>query len=248
MDALSAQVQSLEAKIETLNEKIDAQRSVLDNWISSQQAHTQNIGSRPQDSAGIALNTPSAASDPALGFSSDEAVKLYRKDMVLFRSKNYPDAVLGFSAFVDRFPDHALAGSAQYFLAEGYFAQHQPKLAAREYQRVLMTYDRSPHIADTLERIAECEDVLGNRPGAAKHREMLMTLFPASPAAARAKTVGSSAATASERPISQSAPQAPSAQSAQTNAAPESDATNSDGLDSPPPTAPAAEKAPDQNP
>jgi tol-pal system protein YbgF len=198
-DALDSKIKTMDARLAALNEKIDAQRSVIDNFISSQEAH-QGVHPRVQDSAGIPIGVPVASSDPAAGFTSGEAVQRYRKAMILYQSKNYTDAILGFSAFVDRFPDHALAGSAQYFLAESYFAEHELKLAAREYQRVLTTYDRSPHISDTLERIAECEEALGQNAEAAQHREMLMTLFPASPAAARSKMT---AARAPRAPVAQ---------------------------------------------
>jgi tol-pal system protein YbgF len=227
---MDSKIKTMDARLAALNEKIDAQRSVIDNFISSQQAH-QGVHPRVQDSAGIPIGAPVASSDPAAGFTSDEAVQRYRKAMVLYQSKNYTDAILGFSAFVDRFPDHALAGSAQYFLAESYFAEHELKLAAREYQRVLTTYDRSPHISDTLQRIAECEDALGQNAEAAQHREMLMTLFPASPAAARSKMTAARA------------PRAPTLQQ-NTPAATETSPSREESIDEIPATAPATELAP----
>jgi tetratricopeptide (TPR) repeat protein len=118
--------------------------------------------------------------------------------MILFQSHNYPDASLGFSAFVDQYPDHALAGSAQFYLGECYFKQKEYKLAARELGRVITTYDRSPHIAETLRDLSISEEKTGMPEEAARHRQLLTSLFPHSPAAHSANDVTASEASASE--------------------------------------------------
>ncbi|MDR3606732.1 MAG: tetratricopeptide repeat protein [Oligoflexia bacterium] len=236
LDSMNVKMQNLEARTNALNDKVDATRSVIDNLISSQQARTQGIQPQASDSAGTPVNPHLASSDPSAGFAADEAVQRYRKAMILFQSKSYADAILGFSAFVDRFPDHALAGSAQYYLAESYFAQGEMKLALREYQRVLTTYDRSPRVADTLERVAECEDRLQEHQEAAHHREQLLTLFPASPAAARAQSQSQS----QSQPQPMKAAPAPE----QTTEPEPKAASPTSGLDNPPPTAPSAPSSP----
>jgi outer membrane protein assembly factor BamD (BamD/ComL family) len=60
--------------------------------------------------------------------------------------------------------------------------QKEYKNAAAEYERVLTSYDRSPHIADTLKELAETEDQLKLTDRAARHRQLLTSLFPQSPA------------------------------------------------------------------
>jgi hypothetical protein len=59
---------------------------------------------------------------------------------------------------------------------------------------VLTSYDRSPHISDTLRDLAATEDALGLREQAARHRQLLSSLFAQSPAATQ--LVASTGATA----------------------------------------------------
>jgi tol-pal system protein YbgF len=156
--------------------------------------------------------------------------------MILFQSRNYPDATLEFSAFVDQYPDHPLAGSAQYYLGESYFKQKEYKLAARELGRVITTYDRSPHIADTLRDLAISEDKIGQTEEAARHRQLLTSLFPHSPAA-------HSGTAADEAPETES-PATAHSPTHSSESGTTSQATKSSQLDAPPPTAPMAPSGP----
>lgn len=90
---------------------------------------------------------------------------------------------MAFSEFLEKAPDHPLAGSAQFYVGESYFKQKEYKLALQEYQRVLTSYDRSPVVADTLARMITTEEILKKQPEAEKHQHLLTSLFPNSPAA-----------------------------------------------------------------
>ena len=182
--ALSTKMEALDTKLNSMNDKIDSTRTRLENLAPVERAKTAPVKTAPTTGA---VNLPPPGEDETEGgFVSDEAVRKYRQAMILFESKNYPDAVLAFSAFVEQLPDHPLAGSAQFYLGESYFKQNEYKLAARELGRVITTYDRSPHIADTLRDLAISEEKTGQTEEAARHRQLLTSLFPHSPAAASA--------------------------------------------------------------
>jgi tol-pal system protein YbgF len=238
----TAKIEALETRLGSLNDKVDAARSTVDNMIASRRTNPQPVSQRASDVRGTSVTAPTAESDPEAGFTSDESIQRFRKAMVLFNSKNYSDAVLAFSAFIDQYPDHALAGSAQYYLAESYYHQNEYRLAQREYQRVLTTYDRSPRVADTLRKIADCEDRLQQSQAAAQHRELLMTLFPSSPAAAEARSDQRAAPTAEVAPRSERPAGSPGMEVPPTagKSAEPARAGADMGLDNPPPTAPAA--------
>jgi TolA-binding protein len=70
---------------------------------------------------------------------------------------------------------------AQYYIGESYFLQKKYLLAVEEFKQVLTSYDRSPYIAQTLNKLAEVEDQLNQREDAAKHRQLLTSLFPHAP-------------------------------------------------------------------
>jgi tol-pal system protein YbgF len=194
MDRIQTQQKEMEALMAQLNAKLEGMESRLD-------AMSERLAPAPHAAAssGAPRKPPLEAVAPVPanaklpvssddGLVADEPIRKFREAMLQFQSRNYPDAVLGFSSFIDQYPDHALAGSAQYYLGASYYNEKEYKLAGREYNRVLTSYDRSPHVSDALRDLADCEDKLQDRESADKHRKLLGSLFPQSPAAATAMT------------------------------------------------------------
>jgi TolA-binding protein len=190
LTALNAKLDTMASKLASVNDKLEASSRRMDNVIDNQRAKPGPVKTLPTE--GAAHLPPAGDDDAEAAFTANEPVRKYRQAMILFQSHNYPDASLGFSAFVDQYPDHALAGSAQFFLGESYFKQKEYKLAARELGRVITTYDRSPHIAETLRDLSISEAKTGMPEEAARHRQLLTSLFPHSPAAHTANEVDSS--------------------------------------------------------
>lgn len=185
MDAadLNTRVASLEARLAGLSDKINSTRSELDQWLNLQKNKPTRVVTHPADAGGSQVHSAPALRDPSAGFTEDAAVQSYRKGILLLKSERYSDSVLAFSNFLEKFPDHPLAGMAQYYIGESYMRQKEYKLALEEFQRVLTSYDRSAYIAKALNKMAEAEDELKKTQDANKHRQLLSTLFPHSPAA-----------------------------------------------------------------
>jgi TolA-binding protein len=266
--AVSARLDAVEAKLSAMNDKLDATRMALDGFLAAhstlstpmvqavpppvQAAPMKNgsVPNRSSDTVGMAVNPGTAPTDPESGFVTDEAVQLYRKAEILLESQRYPDALLAFSGFLEKYPDHAFAGSAQFHVGEAYFKQGEFKQAEQEFQKVLTSYDRSVHIADTLRIMAEAEDHLGKTQESARHRQQLSSLFANSPSAqnlgdqAEVKPVqaaseakaGSTASGSNAEPDPTEIPASPVTKAAKPS------------LDEPPPTAPvpSREKPSDQ--
>lgn len=180
---LSSKIDTLQTQLTSVNEKLEVNRTRVDNLMSNQKPKPAGVQSLPTE--GTVKLPPVGYSSAEASFAADEAVRKYRQSMILFESHNYPESVLSFSKFVDQYPDHALAGSAQYYLGESYFKQGEYKLAIKEFERVITSYDRSPHIADTLRDLSDAESRTGQKEAAEQHRQLLSSLFPNSPAAAR---------------------------------------------------------------
>ena len=154
----------------------------------------------PTDNAGALAEEPAPIpNDPEAGFTQDAAVQNFRKALIIFQGLKYPEATLAFSDFLEKYPDHAMAGAAQFYIAEAYTKQNEPKLALQEYQKLLTTYDRSSHVADTLKQMAAAEDTLKRREEAARHRQLLTSLFPLSPAASELEIASKSENSAEEK-------------------------------------------------
>lgn len=187
LGSLTAKLNSVESKLTSMNEKLENSTRRMDNVVDNQRAKPGPVKTVPTE--GAAALPPVGDDDAESAFTANEPVRKYRQAMILYQSHNYPDASLGFSAFVDQYPDHALAGSAQFYLGESYFKQKEYKLAARELGRVITTYDRSPHISETLRDLSISEDKIGQKEEAARHHQLLTSLFPHSPAAHSANDV-----------------------------------------------------------
>ncbi|MBL7716759.1 MAG: tetratricopeptide repeat protein [Bdellovibrionales bacterium] len=197
--SMEKKVTAMETKIDTqmggFNEKMDGIKASMDILMGIKKPKTEAVGMTAVDSRGVPVDSASgkfAAGDLEAGFLNDNAVKAYRQAMLLESSKKYAEAILAFSAFLERYADHALAGSAQFHIGECYFQQKEYQLAANEYSRVLTSYDRSPHVADALKRLTESHLASNKSDEALKSKQLLVTLFALSPAAAGMNMEGGS--------------------------------------------------------
>lgn len=190
INELNTKIQNLETKLSALTDKINATQmsiaagrgpaSAPPTGISTKEV---NVLTHAADQAGQLTLKNTSKNDPDAGFINDEAVQIFRRSMLLFDAQKYPEAVLSFSDFLEKFPDHPLAGSSQFYIGQAYARQKECKLAVQEFQRVLASYDRSPHISDTLNEIALAQDCLKKTSDGARYRQLLTSLFPQSPAA-----------------------------------------------------------------
>lgn len=178
---LSSRFDTIDVKVAGLNEKVNATRVSLDNLMHTRSVKTESV----QDTVDAGRGAPveKNRSDREGGFVKDAAMRAYRDGLILFEAEKYPEAILEFSGFLKEFPDHPLAGSAQFYVGDAYFRQKEFKLALDEFKRVLIAYENSPHVPDTLRRMIQAETVLKRDGEVGRHRHMLLSLFPHSPAA-----------------------------------------------------------------
>ncbi len=232
--AMSTRLESLENKVSSVNDKVDATRAGLEGLAKNGTPTTATVAEHPAETRGTPVNTAQAKSDPESGLTQDAAVKVFREAMILFKAARYPDAALAFSSFLERFADHPLAGSAQFHIGESYFRQKEYKLAIQEYQRVLTSYDRSSRVSDALRQMALAEEAVRLSQDSAKHQQLLTSLFPNSPAASLSR-----AKPANDHATSQTTPETtPHDTSSEGTSPPRNEAA----LDEPPMTAPAPEQ------
>lgn len=172
VDRLNKRLDELENQVSHLTEKLS----------HSQSAKRVAAIPHPAEDIGDEIEPTPAKRDPEAGFVNDSAVRAYRQAMILYLSRKYADAVLSFSQFLQNYADHALAGSAQFYVGECYFQQKEYRLAAQEYSRVLTAYERSAHVTTALRQLASSQDYLQLSEEAARTRQTLSSLFPQAPA------------------------------------------------------------------
>lgn len=186
LSQLNKKIDSLESRLAQVQDDLDKEKKANSKAPTPPPAATQKpveVIAHPSDVAPGLISTAVAFHDPDADFINDEPVQNFRKAMVLYQGQRYSDAILAFSAFLEKHPDHPMAGSAQFYIGESYMKQKEYKLALAEFHRVLTSYDRSAHISDTLGEMAKAEMLLKKPDEAGIHKHLLTSLFPQSPAA-----------------------------------------------------------------
>lgn len=96
---------------------------------------------------------PDAQRDDSIetvSLSPDTAESLYEKSNESLLRRQFSDAEAGFSTFLTKYPDHDLAGSAQYWLGETYYAQRDYKRAAQSFLQGYKKYPKGRRAPDSL--------------------------------------------------------------------------------------------------
>jgi tol-pal system protein YbgF len=95
--------------------------------------------------AGGNLRQPSPRGLPT-GSISDQ----YNFALSFIKQADYPAAEDAFRAFLQQHPDHALAGNAQYWLGETYYARHRYAEAASAFAEGYKRYPKAPKAPEDL--------------------------------------------------------------------------------------------------
>jgi tol-pal system protein YbgF len=109
-----------------------------------------------QGSGGV---DPDAIETVSLAPESPEA--LYERSNESLLRRQFGDAEVGFSNFVNKYPDHGLAGSAQYWLGETYYAQGDFRQAAQNFLHGYKNYPKSRRAPDSLLKLGISLNKLG---------------------------------------------------------------------------------------
>jgi tol-pal system protein YbgF len=121
--------------------------------------------SRPNTQA--AAPPPLAAAPPmAAAPSAAGADQLYNDAFKKLQDGDYGGAERGFKAFLQGNPKHQLAGNAQYWLGETYYARRDYQNAMTAFAEGYKVYKASPKGPDNLLKLGVTLAVLGRKPDA----------------------------------------------------------------------------------
>jgi tol-pal system protein YbgF len=174
--ALAATARGLEASVRGLETTVAG----LANHVARLEAAPPVA---PDPAPEVVTPKPSRPPAPAL-----TAEQLFARAIGQFRNGELGQAILDFEDFLTKHPGHALAGSAQFWIGEAYFA-------ARDFQHAAAEYRKAVDLAPKGDKTPEAMFKLGlsylslKRPDRA--REIWTELirdFPQSEAAQRART------------------------------------------------------------
>jgi tol-pal system protein YbgF len=173
--------EQLKGALQQQDEAVRGLRSALDE--TNQKVAALSV---PQPAAPPTRPTPSAAGRDVT------PEKLYASAMAAFRAEEHGQAVLEFTDLIDKFPKHALAASAQYWIGEAYYRQRDFNQAVTEFQKVFDLYPQSGPAAESLLKVGLCYRALHDVPRARETWEQVLKSYPKSDAAAQARTLISS--------------------------------------------------------
>jgi tol-pal system protein YbgF len=177
--ALSRQVDSLSETLTTLTGRVDELATRLDTvtrQLRTSQAPLISGSAAPRSSSAAPSGSAAPASPGAAAPGAVAAVPqrppaaslqpqdIYQAAYIDFSKGSYSLAVAGFREFLRRYPDHELAGSAQYWIGEAYLslargfsdsaqsdkATESLEQAVQEFKKVLANYPRADKVPTAL--------------------------------------------------------------------------------------------------
>jgi tol-pal system protein YbgF len=110
----------------------------------------------------------------------------YNAALDMFNSRNYAGAMEQFQALLQSGEAGDLADNCQYWIGECYYGMGNYSDALRNFQMVL-EYKRSGKIPYAVLMSGNCQSALGNRSAAVEAYQKVITDFPASPVAGKAR-------------------------------------------------------------
>ncbi|HQS14702.1 tol-pal system protein YbgF [Reyranella sp.] len=153
------QLQNRNAKLQQQMEKMQADYEYRIEQLEKGGAARPG-GAAPRPPAQAAAPVPTPAAGPA------NADQLYDEAIKKLQEGDYAAAERGFKTFIQRSPQSKLAGNAQYWLGETYYARRDYKNALTAFAEGYKVYKTSPKGPDNLLKLGITMSVLGRKPDA----------------------------------------------------------------------------------
>ena len=169
---LSGRVDEMNSRVEALNRQLRAAppraaapaepTPAPGTTATPAPAPAPTTGTPPPAARAPAPPAPTASTRPTTGVLQPQDI--YQASYLDFSKGSYPLAIAGFREFVRRFPDHELAGNAQYWIGEAHYsiarghantgqadkASEALEQAVTEFRRVVANYPRGEKVPAAL--------------------------------------------------------------------------------------------------
>src|SRR5258708_15504552 len=163
---LTGQIEQLQYRNQQLQQQMEKMQADYEFRLDQMEKGRPGGASRPPSPAAapsppVAAATPPPAS-PAAGAGAGRA-QLYNEAFKKLQDGDYTGAERGFKAFLQGNPKHALAGNAQYWLGETYYARRDYPNAMTAFAEGYKVYKASPKGPDNLMKLGITLAVLGRK-------------------------------------------------------------------------------------
>ena len=163
---LTGQIEQLQYRNNQLQQQLEKMQADYEYRLEQ----VEKGGGRPGGAAPARPTTPSTAAAPppaaAAAGAAGAADQVYNDAFKKLQDGDYAGAEKGFKAFVQRYPQHALAGNAQYWLGETYYARRDYQNAMTAFAEGYKAYKASPKGPDNLLKLGITLATLGRKPDA----------------------------------------------------------------------------------
>ena len=170
-ELLRSQINSLEKRIKDLNERLT---KLSEPAVSTAQKPSAEGEDSPE------RVVPQKSPD-------DEPARAYDAAYTLLKDKQFKEAREKFNAFIKRFPKDGLAGNAQFWIGESYYAEKDFESAILAYETLIKNYPHNEKIPGALLKQGLSFAEIGDKKTAKVILDKLIERYPDSREAALAK-------------------------------------------------------------
>ncbi len=166
---LTGQIEQLQYGNQQLKQQMEKMEADYEFRLDQLEKGKGGSGPRPAGpSAAPPPHTAGAAPPPPAAGAANTAGadQLYHDAFKLLQDGDYAGAERGFKTFLQRNPQHVLAGNAQYWLGETYYARRDYQNAMTSFAEGYKVYKTSPKGPDNLLKLGVTLAALGRKPDA----------------------------------------------------------------------------------
>ena len=161
---LTGQIEQLQYQNQELKQKLEKMQSDYEYRLDSlEKGRPGAAGPRPVPPSASTAPPPPVAAPPGAPASAAGGDQLYHDALKALNDGDYAGAERGFKTFLQRSPQSQLAGNAQYWLGETYYAQRQYQNAMAAFAEGYKAYKTSQKGPDNLLKLGITLGVLGRK-------------------------------------------------------------------------------------
>ena len=156
LDELEYKIKQLDEKIDMINRDIDVRIKMLEGKKIDSSVSASVPDNAPKFAAPVAVDAPqsivggSISGNDLQPADGDTAPAIYQTGLEALKANQYVEAEKAFTKVVNRFSSDKLAGNAQYWLGETFYARQEYEKAAVAFAKGYQQYHSNAKAADSL--------------------------------------------------------------------------------------------------
>ncbi len=168
MDELEFKLKALEKRLEVINKDVDMRLKTIEGKPIEAGNLGANVAATPKYNAPVAANAPKSIVGDSITKGDDlpdvktqSAEEIYQAGLDAINSGNNEEAIVKFTTVISKFPQHKLAGNAQYWMGEAYYAKKDYAKAAVSFAKGYEKYKDGTKGADNILKLGMSMKELG---------------------------------------------------------------------------------------